>query len=355
MRPVCAWSRPGSPSTPARVRPSRRSRARTARSAAGSWTCCGLAGARSTRAALDAAWADAAQRDRCLDSLLVDGLAEQLHDGRFALPGMCQPSASGSTTAPRRPSRLRARAAAVGIPVRRAARRRRGRGAPLCRPPPGRRSPPSWPCSRSRRSGSPRWARSAAARRAGARAVVDAELLAVHAAVHDALAGPGARAGAAYLPGAWLPHCVLASTKPRDAFAALHPVEPVRAPDRRRRGGRRAGLACRHDRGEDQRDRGPEGAGPGIGETVRAPAHAVDNQPGFLSFSSCARQGRDRYFVVTTWDTEESFQAWMNGPAMTRTPASARGPSRPAHRCSSSRSCSGRWRASPDGGRVPEL
>jgi len=38
------------------------------------------------RAALDAAWADAAQRDRCLDSLLADGLAEQLDDGRFALP-----------------------------------------------------------------------------------------------------------------------------------------------------------------------------------------------------------------------------------------------------------------------------
>ncbi|MHA6621673.1 HhH-GPD family protein [Pseudonocardia sp. DLS-67] len=38
------------------------------------------------RAALDAAWGDAAQRDRCLDSLLVDGLAEQHDDGRFALP-----------------------------------------------------------------------------------------------------------------------------------------------------------------------------------------------------------------------------------------------------------------------------
>jgi A/G-specific adenine glycosylase len=38
------------------------------------------------RAVLDAAWADAAQRDRCLDSLLVDGLAEQHDDGRFALP-----------------------------------------------------------------------------------------------------------------------------------------------------------------------------------------------------------------------------------------------------------------------------
>ncbi len=38
------------------------------------------------RAALDGAWAEAAQRDRCLDSLLVDGLAQRLADGRYALP-----------------------------------------------------------------------------------------------------------------------------------------------------------------------------------------------------------------------------------------------------------------------------
>jgi len=38
------------------------------------------------RGTLDAIWSDAAQRDRCLHSLLVDGLTEQLHDGRFALP-----------------------------------------------------------------------------------------------------------------------------------------------------------------------------------------------------------------------------------------------------------------------------
>lgn len=38
------------------------------------------------RAALDAVWSDAGQRDRCLHSLLVDGLAEQTDDGRFALP-----------------------------------------------------------------------------------------------------------------------------------------------------------------------------------------------------------------------------------------------------------------------------
>lgn len=41
-----------------------------------------------TAEALEAAWlTDPAQRSRCLDSLLVDGLVEQLPDGRFALPG----------------------------------------------------------------------------------------------------------------------------------------------------------------------------------------------------------------------------------------------------------------------------
>jgi hypothetical protein len=60
-------------------------------------------------------------------------------------------------------------------------------------------------------------------------AVVDAELLAVHAAVHDALAGRVRGPVAAYLPGAWLPHCVLTTSRVTAAFAALHPVEPVRA------------------------------------------------------------------------------------------------------------------------------
>lgn len=60
-------------------------------------------------------------------------------------------------------------------------------------------------------------------------AVVDAELLAVHAAVHDALAGRVKGPVAAYLPGAWLPHCVLADERPAAAFATLHPVTPVRA------------------------------------------------------------------------------------------------------------------------------
>ncbi len=41
-----------------------------------------------TRAELDLAWlTDTQQRDRALDSLLVDGLVTQTADGRFALPG----------------------------------------------------------------------------------------------------------------------------------------------------------------------------------------------------------------------------------------------------------------------------
>jgi A/G-specific adenine glycosylase len=38
------------------------------------------------RAVLDAVWEDAGQRDRCLVSLLEDGLAEQLDGDRYALP-----------------------------------------------------------------------------------------------------------------------------------------------------------------------------------------------------------------------------------------------------------------------------
>ncbi|QFU85775.1 A/G-specific adenine glycosylase [Amycolatopsis sp. YIM 10] len=39
------------------------------------------------KARLDLVWSQAGQRDRCLDSLLVDGLVEQTADGLFALPG----------------------------------------------------------------------------------------------------------------------------------------------------------------------------------------------------------------------------------------------------------------------------
>lgn len=39
-----------------------------------------------SREVLDAAWDDADQRDRCLHTLVVDGLVEPVTGGTFALP-----------------------------------------------------------------------------------------------------------------------------------------------------------------------------------------------------------------------------------------------------------------------------
>jgi A/G-specific adenine glycosylase len=51
------------------------------------------------RAELDLAWTtDTAQRDRALDSLLVDGLVEQTADGRFALCGEAGPQAGSEAS-----------------------------------------------------------------------------------------------------------------------------------------------------------------------------------------------------------------------------------------------------------------
>jgi hypothetical protein len=64
-------------------------------------------------------------------------------------------------------------------------------------------------------------------------AVVDTELLAVHSAVHDVLAKRVKQPAAYYLPGSWMPHCVLAhDLEPAQVvtgFAALYPVGSVKA------------------------------------------------------------------------------------------------------------------------------
>jgi len=61
----------------------------------------------------------------------------------------------------------------------------------------------------------------------------------------------------------------------------------------------------------------PEGAGPELEKRFANRLHAVDGQPGFLSFELLRPvKGEERYFVVTHWDTEESFQEWLKGPAM---------------------------------------
>jgi heme-degrading monooxygenase HmoA len=60
----------------------------------------------------------------------------------------------------------------------------------------------------------------------------------------------------------------------------------------------------------------PEGAGPELERRFANRLHAVDGQPGFLSFELLRPvSGDNRYFVVTHWEDDESFQAWMNGPA----------------------------------------
>ncbi|MCP2262268.1 2'-5' RNA ligase superfamily protein [Streptoalloteichus tenebrarius] len=64
-------------------------------------------------------------------------------------------------------------------------------------------------------------------------AVTDTELLAVHSAVHDVLAGRVRGPAGQYLPGAWVPHCTLAQDLTVEqvaaGFAALLPLRPIRA------------------------------------------------------------------------------------------------------------------------------
>lgn len=55
----------------------------------------------------------------------------------------------------------------------------------------------------------------------------------------------------------------------------------------------------------------PEGAGPELEARFAARKKAVDDSPGFEGFQLLRpTAGESRYFVVTTWSTEEDFQAW---------------------------------------------
>ncbi|MBO1900759.1 antibiotic biosynthesis monooxygenase [Leucobacter weissii] len=60
----------------------------------------------------------------------------------------------------------------------------------------------------------------------------------------------------------------------------------------------------------------PEGAGPELEARFAARKHAVDGSPGFEGFQLLRpTAGEDRYFVVTTWASEEDFAAWRDGRA----------------------------------------
>lgn len=64
-------------------------------------------------------------------------------------------------------------------------------------------------------------------------AVVTADLLTLHARVHQALAGQLVQHWPYYLPGRWVPHCTLAQGLGRDelaeAFRVLHGYQPIAA------------------------------------------------------------------------------------------------------------------------------
>lgn len=70
----------------------------------------------------------------------------------------------------------------------------------------------------------------------------------------------------------------------------------------------------------------PGGAGPELESRFAARKHSVDSEPGFEGFQLLRPTGGEtRYFVITTWATEEDFQTWRNK----RTPHAPAGPGSP--------------------------
>lgn len=60
----------------------------------------------------------------------------------------------------------------------------------------------------------------------------------------------------------------------------------------------------------------PEGAGPELEKRFAARKHSVDSSPGFEGFQLLRpTAGETRYFVVTTWATEEDFANWRDNGA----------------------------------------
>lgn len=60
----------------------------------------------------------------------------------------------------------------------------------------------------------------------------------------------------------------------------------------------------------------PEGAGSELEQRFAARARSVETMPGFEDFQLLRPvEGEDRYFVYTRWDSEESFQAWVQSQA----------------------------------------
>ena len=57
----------------------------------------------------------------------------------------------------------------------------------------------------------------------------------------------------------------------------------------------------------------PEGMGPELEKRFAERARSVEQMPGFEGFELLRpTAGEERYFVYTRWDSEESFQNWVN-------------------------------------------
>lgn len=70
----------------------------------------------------------------------------------------------------------------------------------------------------------------------------------------------------------------------------------------------------------------PEGAGPELEQRFAARAGAVEKSPGFEGFQLLRPvEGEQRYFVMTWWESEEAFQAWLNSQDFSRGHANAGG------------------------------
>lgn len=60
----------------------------------------------------------------------------------------------------------------------------------------------------------------------------------------------------------------------------------------------------------------PEGAGAELEKRFAARAGVVEEAAGFLGFQLLRpTKGEDRYFVVTQWADDESYNAWAGGDA----------------------------------------
>ncbi|MEV8157787.1 antibiotic biosynthesis monooxygenase family protein [Kocuria salsicia] len=60
----------------------------------------------------------------------------------------------------------------------------------------------------------------------------------------------------------------------------------------------------------------PEGSGQELEARFAARKHTVDGQAGFEGFQLLRPvAGENRFFVVTTWATQQDFEAWRDGNA----------------------------------------